>query len=130
MPLTIRALPLRLAVTRLDPREAIPPKVTRSGFFSVTRTAEELSIVCEEVHTSAGARVEGGWRALALVGPFAFDQVGILASIARPLADAAVPIFAISTFDTDYVLVKEEHVSAAVAALRAVGHEVREDGDS
>ncbi len=85
--------------------------------------------MCEEQWASAGARVEAGWRVLALVGPFPFDLVGVLASVTSPLASAGVSVFAISTFDTDYVLVKEEHLARAVAVLRSAGHEVKEESE-
>ena len=102
----------------------IPDWAIEGGFFSVTRTGDELSVVCPEVVVPGDARSEGGWRALKLEGPFEFSEVGVLASVAAPLAEAGVGIFAVSTFDTDYVLVKEEQLSPAVAALRGRGHEV------
>ena len=94
-----------------------------TGFVSITRTPDELSVVCPEGTVPAGVRVETGWALMKLRGPFPFDQVGVLASFASPLAAAGVSLFALSTFDTDYVLVKEERVGAAVEALRAAGHE-------
>lgn len=113
-----------LAVCRLDAASDVPSWATPEGFFSVTRTADELSVVCAEGSVPGGARHEGGWRALKLEGPFEFSEVGVLASVAGPLAEAGVGIFAVSTFDTDYVLVKEERLEAAVAALRERGHEI------
>jgi len=92
--------------------------------FSVTRTAEELSVVCPESAVSEDIRCEKGWRVLKLEGPFEFSEVGVLASLTAPLAEAGIAIFAISTFDTDYVLVKKERLDLAVAALRERSHEV------
>ena len=112
----------RLAVCQLAATDA--PPATPEGFFSATRTADELSVVCAEGSVPEGARCEKGWRALKLEGPFEFTEIGVLASVAAPLADAGVSIFAVSTFDTDYVLVKEEQLENAAAALRERGHEV------
>ncbi len=85
---------------------------------------DELSVVCPQELVPEDVRSEGGWRALKLEGPFEFSEVGVLASVAAPLAEAEVGIFAVSTFDTDYVLVKREQLQPAVAALRGRGHEV------
>ena len=114
----------RLAVCRLEPGAGIPAWVSKGGFFSVTRTPEELSVVCPQDDVPPGVESEANWLALKLEGPFEFTQVGVLASVTVPLAEAGVGVFAISTFDTDYVLVKEERLESAVAALRAHGHEV------
>ena len=94
------------------------------GFFCVTQTAEELSIVCEETRVPAGVRVERDWVALKLDGPFPFAMTGVLTSFLQPLAEAGVAIFAVSTFDTDYVLMKRDKLEAAIKALGAAGHEM------
>lgn len=106
-----------------------------AGLVSITRTGEETSIVCRSdaptlrAADRSACREEAGWRVLRFEGPFDFALTGILSSVAVPLAGAAVGIFAISTFDTDYVLVKDSQVEQAVVALRAVGHTVgHEDG--
>lgn len=111
----------------------VPSWAQEGGFFSVTRSTDELSIVCEEhvceEHASTeqrlpeGVRVERGWVALRLEGPFSFSMTGVLASFLEPLAVEKIPIFAISTFDTDYVLVKREDLERAQKALRAAGHQ-------
>ena len=92
--------------------------------FTVTRTPDELSIVCAASHLPAHASAERGWRCLRVAGTIDFAVTGVLASIAGPLANAAVSIFAISTYDTDYVLVREHALAAAIKALTAVGHDV------
>ena len=115
----------RLAVVRLDPGADIPAwALAPTSFSSISRTAEELSIVCDDSLVPDGARIEGGWRALKVEGPLDFGLTGILAAIADPLARAGVSIFAISTFDTDYVLVKDDKVHTALAALCAAGHSI------
>jgi hypothetical protein len=115
--------PGELAIVRLGPDEPVPTWAARTeGFVSITRTREELSIVCAVPWVPDNVRSEGGWTALKLLGPFPFDQVGVLSSFVSPLAEAGISIFAISTFDTDYVLVKSDGLDAAVAALEAAGH--------
>ena len=114
------------SVCRLDAEEAPPTwALNAAGFSSVTRTADELSVVCAEAAVPPGAKCETGWRILKIEGPFAFSLTGILASVAGPLADARVGIFSISTYDTDYVLVKAADLEPAVAVLTGAGHRVR-----
>ena len=116
-------LPGEWAIARLAAGAPVPAwAAAPAPFLSVTRTSDELSIVAPAAAVPAGVRAEGGWTVLRLQGPFAFDQTGILASFATPLAEAGIGLFALSTFDTDYVLVKTAHRSAALAALRAAGH--------
>jgi ribosomal protein S18 acetylase RimI-like enzyme len=122
--LKLKKLDGRMAVCRLDPSSGVPAWATGAAFFSITRTPHELSVVCSEGDVPDRMRSEGGWRVLALEGPFEFSEVGVLASVAAPLAEAGVSIFALSTYDTDYVLVKEEGVDHAVSALVERGHEV------
>ncbi len=119
------ALMPRFAVCRLDPSEQIPAWAGRDGFLTISWSPDELSVVCAEEMVPEGVRCELGWRALKLQGPFDFALTGILLAVLAPLAEARIGIFAISTFDTDYVLVKEEHFGRAVDALAAAGHRVR-----
>ncbi len=114
----------RMSVCRLDPTAEIPDWAITDDFFSITRTTDELSVVCPEDAVPEDVRCEGGWRVLKLEGPFEFSEIGVLASLTAPLAEAGISLFAVSTYDTDYVLVKEEQLESAVAALRGRGHEV------
>jgi hypothetical protein len=123
--LRLSVLGERLAVCSLDPRTQIPAWAASTPFFSVTRTFDELSVVCPEEHVPAGITCKRGWRALKLEGPLDFGLVGVLASVAAPLAESGVGVLAIAAYDTDYVLVKEEQLDLATAALRERGHEVR-----
>ena len=120
-----RLLEERLAVYRLASHSRIPSWALEEKFFCVVRTPDELSIVCSEEsdRLGDGALCERGWLALQLEGPFPFSMTGVLASLLQPLAAAQVPIFAISTFDTDYVLIKREDLERAISALEAAGHE-------
>jgi hypothetical protein len=115
----------RLAVCRLDHATGIPPWANIGGFLSITRTSEELSVVCQESVVPEDVKVVKGWRALRVVGTFEFSEVGILASLTTPLAEAGIGLFALSTFDTDYLLVQEGDLSRAIKALTAYGHVVR-----
>ncbi len=108
-------------ICRLPPDSPIPEWSMSSGFFSITRTIEEFSIVCEMGLVPEGVKAESGWRIFQVEGTLDFSLTGILASIANPLADAKVSIFAISTFDTDYVLVKQESLEKAREALTKNG---------
>jgi uncharacterized protein len=125
--LKYRVLPERLAVCQLAADAPVPSWAQEGGFFCVTRSADELSVVCEEHRLPQGVRAERGWVALKLEGPFPFSMTGVLASFLRPLAEGKIPIFAISTFDTDYVLVKREDLERAQEALGTAGHRKRGD---
>jgi len=122
LPLTL--LPERLAVCRLEPGASVPAWATAGALSCVTRTRDELSVVVEERLVPEDARAERGWRAFGVRGTLSFDVVGVLAAIAAPLADAGISIFALSTFDTDYVLVRQHDVERASQALRDAGHDV------
>lgn len=112
-----------LAITRLHADAPVPHRLlAATGFFSISRTSDELSIVCEARLAGGVGTADLGWRAIKLIGPFAFDQTGILCSCLVPLAQAGIGIFAISTYDTDYILVKSSSLSAAVRSLEAAGH--------
>ena len=121
--LKFKVLQYKLAVCRLNAGLPVPSWGLEGEFFSVTRTNDEVSIVCEESRVPEGVRCEKGWIALQLEGPFPFSMTGVLAAFLEPLSQAKIPIFAISTFDTDYVLVKSEDERRAVEALAGAGHE-------
>jgi hypothetical protein len=126
----IQVLPGALAVCRLAPSAPDPDWAqgggVQAGALSArVRTAEELSVVCAQELVPPGVQADIGWRALKVTGPLDFTLVGVLAGLARPLADAGVSIFAISTYDTDYVLVKEIDLERAIQALLGAGYEVR-----
>jgi uncharacterized protein len=115
-----------LTICRLEPGAELPDWIPGAGFWSITRTPEELSLVCAEGRAPEAAHCENGWRCLKVEGPLDFSLVGILANLAGVLAAAGVSIFAISTFDTDYLLVKSVILSQALSALRSAGHVVNE----
>ena len=121
-PLTLLGVGGLFAVCKLPPGSAIPGWATTGDLFSVTRTVEELSVVCRQEMVPSGTLAEVGWRCLRVAGAMPFTLVGVLASLTRPVAAAGVGVFVVSTFDTDYLFVKEAEVQVAVAALRRAGH--------
>lgn len=122
--LDLFVLPQELCVTRLPPDAKLPGWSDQGGFCSITRTRDELSIVCEPVQVPDGFLSEPGWRAIEVKGPMQFSEVGILAGLTQPLARTGISIFVISTYDTDYILVKADDVRQAVDVLRTEGHRV------
>jgi uncharacterized protein len=121
--LTLALLPGPLAVCRL-PAEASPPGWAAGAVTSVTRTPDELSVVCAEEAVPPDVRAERSFRCLAVAGPLDFALTGILATLTVPLAAAGISVFVLSTFDTDLLLIREPLLTEAVAALRGAGHRV------
>ncbi|OIP97749.1 amino acid-binding protein [Candidatus Wirthbacteria bacterium CG2_30_54_11] len=112
--LTLSILPETLAICRLEARTPIPDwAINDDSFFSITGTSDELSIVCPQDRVPADLPAERDWRALKVGGPFLFSLTGIMASLTAPLAEAEISVFALSTHDTDYVLVKQQHLEEA-----------------
>lgn len=124
MSVTLHLLPGEFAAARLAANAPVPSWADSSVFSAVTRTGDELSILCPAAQVPAEVKHERGWALFKFQGPFAFTQTGVLASVLTPLATAQIGILAVSTFDTDYLLVKQEHVAAAIAALASAGHRV------
>ncbi len=116
----------RFAVCRLDPGSEIPRTGFEGDFFSVTQTNEEISVVCREDEGLDGALVEPGWRCFKVRGPLDFSEIGVIAGIAEPLANAGISLFCVSTFDTDYILVKQPDIQRATQVLENSGHQVIE----
>ncbi len=122
--LKLSVLPEPLTICHLDAASPTPTWATSGAFYSITRTPDELSIVCPTAALAPGVIAESEWRAFKIAGPLDFSLVGVLASIAAPLAEAQVSIFSISTYDTDYVLVRAADTERAVDALTSSGHHV------
>lgn len=110
------------SIARLASDALVPAWAYEGGFLSITRTADELSIVCGNI--PEGIPCQRGWRCLKVRGLLDLSQTGVISSIAAPLAEAAVPIFVISTFNTDYILIAETHLERAIAALMSAGFTV------
>lgn len=126
MGLALQVLEERFAVCRLEPSAPVPAWAWSGAFASVTRTPEELSVVCLASDVPDGVACSDGWRALQVRGPLDFSLVGILAALSAALAQAGVSLFAVSTYDTDTLLVREADLGRAIAALRGAGHAVED----
>lgn len=118
--LTLQVVDGTFAICKLA--DSIPSWATAGDFFSITRTADELSVVCQQGAVPEGVVCERDWRCLRVAGAMPFSVVAVLASLTAPLAEAGISVFAISTFDTDYLLVKEEDFERATAVLEQAGH--------
>ncbi|HUA16360.1 MAG TPA: ACT domain-containing protein [Verrucomicrobiae bacterium] len=112
------------AVVRLSPKASVPDWPTKGEFTSITRSADELSIVCPAANLPADVHSPHRWICFKLEGPFPFSQTGVLLSFIQPLSSNRIPIFAISTYDTDYVLVQEEFAGLTFDTLQRAGHEL------
>jgi uncharacterized protein len=124
--LTITVHPEQYAICRLEP-DAPVPVWAGGSFLSITRTSKELSVVCEEEMVPEAAHAERDRRLLQIEGTLAFVLTGVLASVAEPLAKAEISIFAVSTYDTDYLLISEKDLRRATDVLEAAGHTVRQN---
>lgn len=122
MPVRIRKLAGDYAIAQLEPTAAAPDWADGEGFVSISRSAEELSVVCLGERVPAGMKADRGWTCYELVGPFAFDETGIALSVIRPLADNGIGIFLVSTFNTDYLLVKTAGLATVERSLTEAGH--------
>jgi hypothetical protein len=122
-------LPDYLTICRLPPDALLPSWAGSNGLQAIIRTTDELCIICDKDNVPANITAEPDWRALKVQGPLVFSEVGVLASLANPLAEAGISIFAISTFETDYILVKKVDLESAVKTLQKAGHSVRTDDE-
>jgi hypothetical protein len=122
--LSLKLMPDRMAVCRFDPVAELPDWFDMSGFYSITRSKEELTIVCREALVASGTTCENGWRYFKVQGVLDFSEIGIIFSLTQPLAESGISVFVISTFDTDYFMVKEKDLAKAVDVFTAAGHRV------
>jgi hypothetical protein len=112
------------AICRLDKNAAVPTWAYNGEFFSITRTPDELSIVCPQSSVPEGTDCETGWRCLKVESPFEFDLTGAISSIAAPLAEADIGLSVVATQDSDYLMVKETDLERTVLVLSRAGHRV------
>ncbi|NTV34575.1 MAG: ACT domain-containing protein [Deltaproteobacteria bacterium] len=122
--LDLYVLPERLAICRLGPEEKLPPWAGSAVLLSVTRTQSETTVVCQEENVPAGITCNKSWRCLRIEGVLDFSQTGILSSLTAPLAEEGIPIYALSTYSTDLILIKEKDLSRAVFVLTRSGNRV------
>jgi len=115
---TITTLPITLTIHHFPQKSTIPQLLLQSpSFFSITKTTDELSIVCDESIDLESEKADKGWKAIKIQGPLQLDQVGIIAKFSKLLAQADIPIFVISTYETDYVLVKNDTLKKTINLL-------------
>jgi len=115
--LKLSILPEALGICHLSKNIPIPGWIEDASFCSITRTKEELSVVCPQDKIPAGVMAEKGWKAFKLEGDLSISSVGVIASLAKPLADAGISIFNVSTYETNYILVEEKNLDEAVKIL-------------
>jgi len=124
-PLAFTLLPATLAVCRLESRAPVPAWALTGPFVSITRTADEMSVICPETAVPAGVVCAAGWRCLKLEGPFDFSVTGLVASFSGLLAGAGISLMVVCTYDTDYLLVRSNDLDRAIATLEAGGYRIR-----
>ena len=112
------------AICKLDPEMESPDWAACGEFYSISRSADELSIICLHEQIPPKVPHDPGWRLLKIAGPFDFDEIGVLASITTPLAAARISLLTVSTYDTDYVLIKDTNYSLALETLESAGHHI------
>jgi hypothetical protein len=122
--LLIRLVDAEYAITRLNIGTPLPEWLMGPGFWTVSSSREEMTLVCRAARIPPSVQSSGGWRCLRIEQHFSFDVPGVLASVLNPLSEAGVGIFANSTFSTDYVFIMGSDLDKAVAALKAHGHEI------
>ncbi len=110
------------SICQLDPNSEVPAWAFESDFYSITRTPDELSIICNRLNIPKYLKCDSDWRVLKIDGTFPFDEIGILNAITMPLAEANISLLTVSTYDTDFILVKESHFEQAVRFLESAGH--------
>ena len=125
--LTMKLLKGHYAVCRFNKGHAIPEWAYIGSFFSITSTMDELSIVCNEDNLPEGITCSRGWSVLKIQGPLDFSLIGILSGISSILASKGISIFAVSTYDTDYILVKNNDIEDAIAALAEENYEIKRE---
>ena len=120
-------LPGTYAICRLAPDAQHPKWAASDIFCSVTYTQDECSIICPIQNVPSNVQTESSWRGLRVHGPLDFAQTGVVASLAQPMAEAHISIFTISTFDTDYLFIRQENFAAACSALKNSGHHIHQE---
>jgi uncharacterized protein len=125
MKLDLCVLEGQFSIHRLPPDHEIPKQVFGDQFYSISKTSEEMSVVCSSSASVESERSESGWSCIKVLGPLDFSLTGILADISAILARAEISIFALSTFDTDYILVKSKKLPSARQALQQAGYTFR-----
>ena len=112
------------AICQLDAQTSVPKWASLGDLYSITRTPDELSIICLHEQIPEHIPCQAGWQVLKIEGPFNFDEIGVLAALTAPLAAAQISLLTISTFDTDYIFIQAENYDQARQVLQAAGHQI------
>ena len=121
--LVLSVLKETFSIHRLAPDASLPEAVSECEFYSLSKTPDELSLVCPEQFAVKSEKSNLDWKCLKVAGPLDFELTGILAGITEVLAKEKLSVFAISTFDTDYILIKKQGLTAAISALERAGYQ-------
>ena len=122
--LELRVLGDHFAICRLDADSEVPNWANSQTFLSLTRTTDELSVVCPERDVPSAVGCQRSWRCIKVSGPLDFEQTGVLSALVRPLAREEISVFTMSTYDTDYLLVQDKNLASAIDVLRRAGHSI------
>ncbi|URM27122.1 ACT domain-containing protein [Pseudomonas frederiksbergensis] len=122
--INLKVLPDAYSISRMPGDEKLPSWADGAGFVSISRSPEELSIVCLQSRVPEGVKVDRDWRCFQFVGPFAFDETGIILSVIRPLTETGFGVFVVSTFDGDYMLLKDTDFEKGLTVLTDAGHKI------
>ncbi len=125
MKLSLLVLDPTFAICSLKRDSPLPEWATSSDFYSITRTYDELSIVCPQDQIPANVEINKNWRCLKVQGPLGFSITGILASISMPLSAEGVSVFVFSSYDTDHIMVKQYELEKAIDVLQKAGHTIK-----
>jgi hypothetical protein len=123
-PLKLQVLGESMAICRMEAKLPLPDWACEGDFYSITRSSEELSIICPADIIPTGVKADSGWHAIKVVGPLDFSLTGVLSSLLEPLAAANISILSLSTYDTDYVFVRTEVLEDALQVLQTAGHQL------
>jgi hypothetical protein len=121
--LKLHLLAETFAVNKLAQFAELPSIFAKGEMCFMMRTVDEFTIICPDFMAPNNVQQEVGYKGIKVDGQMNLNEVGVLASLTQPLAEAGIPILAVSTFDTDYIFMMEEHIVTAVQALQKAGHE-------
>ncbi len=120
----LKLLSTPFAVLKLSPSEPIPTWATQSNHFFISKTSDELSIICPEQAVPSEVEASKAWRCFRVDGDLEFEQVGVVATVSKPIADAGISLFLVSTHDRDYVFVHVDSLEKAVETYKSIGFEI------
>lgn len=118
--ITLETIDGTYSIHQFDIKDALPPDIFKSDFYSATRTGDEISVVTKDPVKVASQKTSAGWKCLRVAGILDFSMTGIIHDITKPLKDNGIPVFVISTYNTDYIFVKEESFERTLSILKTI----------